>query len=93
MIKSFADRQTEALYQGILVKGVAPDLARTTRRKLQRLDQARTLRDLAAFPGNRLEKKLGDRAGQYCIWVDRQWRICFRWQDGDAYNVWFGDYH
>ena len=93
MIKSFRDRRTAALFQGTLVKGIAPELARTARRKLERLHQARALGDLAAFPGNRLEKLGGDRAGQHSIRVNDQWRICFRWEGGDVHDVWFGDYH
>lgn len=93
MIRSFQDKRTAALFAGQPVKGVAAELARTARRKLQRLDQARSLADLAAFPGNRLERLRGARAGQHSVRVNDQWRICFRWRDGDAEDVWFGDYH
>ena len=93
MIRSFRDKRTATLFTGQPVKGVATDLARAARRKLQRLDQARSLADLAAFPGNRLERLRGDRAGQHSTRVNDQWRICFRWRDGDALDVWFGDYH
>lgn len=93
MIKGFRDRRTAALFQGTLIKGMAPELARSARRKLERLHQARVLADLAAFPGNRLEKLGSDRAGQHSIRVNEHWRICFWWDDGDAHDVWFGDYH
>ena len=75
------------------VKGVAAELARTARRKLQRLDQARSLADLAAFPGNRLERPRGDRSGQHSIRVNDQYRVCFRWEGGDAHDVEIVDYH
>ena len=57
------------------------------------LDEAQTLRDLRATPGNRLESLAGDRAGQYSIRINDQWRICFVWDDGDAYDVEIVDYH
>lgn len=63
------------------------------RRKLRQLDTALELRDLAVFPGNRLEALKGDRAGQHSIRINDQWRICFEWRDGDAYNVGIVDYH
>jgi proteic killer suppression protein len=62
-------------------------------RKLRELDIATDLRDLAAPPGNRLEKLHGDREGQYSIRINDQWRICFVWRDGDAYDVEIADYH
>jgi toxin HigB-1 len=93
VIRSFSDRRTAALFQGISVKDVSREVARMARRKLDRLHQAGTLADLAAFPGNHLEKLAGDRAGQRSIRVNKQWRICFRWEGGDAHDVWFGDYH
>jgi proteic killer suppression protein len=93
VIRSFHDKRTAALFSGQPVKSVAAELARLARRKLQRLDQARTLAELAAFPGNRLERPCSDRAGQHSIRVNDQWRICLRWRDGDAEDVWLGDYH
>jgi len=62
-------------------------------RKLVALDAAETLDDLRVPPGNRLEKLTGDRTGQYSIRVNGQWRVCFRWHDGDAYDVELVDYH
>ena len=93
VIRSFADRRTKALFEGIPIKGVAPDLARRTRMKLQQLDAATDLRFLRVPPGNRLEALKGDRAGQMSIRVNDQWRLCFRFQDGDAHEVEFVDYH
>jgi plasmid maintenance system killer protein len=62
-------------------------------RKLLILDAAETLSDLRSPPGNRLEKLVGDRAGEYSIRINEQWRICFRWREGDAYEVEIADYH
>jgi toxin HigB-1 len=73
-------------------KGFPTDLARTARRKLRMVAAATRLGDLRNTPGNHLEALAGDRAGQYSIRVDEQWRLCFIWRDGDAYNVEFIDY-
>jgi len=67
--------------------------AAITIRKLVQIDSAEELRDLASPPGNRLELLKGDRAGQYSIRVNDQYRICFRWRDGDAFDVEIADYH
>jgi proteic killer suppression protein len=93
VIRSFSDRRTAALFRGIFVKSVSQEVARMARRKLERLHRARALADLAAFPGNHLEKLTRDRVGQHSIRVNDQWRICFRWDNGEAHDVWFGDYH
>ena len=68
-------------------------IEKTARRKLYQLHQARALMDLAAMPGNRLEALAGDREGQYSIRVNDQFRICFRWAEGDAFEVEITDYH
>jgi len=70
-----------------------PDLLRVALRKLLILDAAESLHDLAVPPGNRLEKLRGRRDGQHSIRVNDQWRICFRWEHGDAYEVEIADYH
>lgn len=62
-------------------------------RKLVAVDAAEQLEDLRVPPGNRLEKLKGDRAGQHSIRVNDQWRVCFRWKDGNAYDVAIADYH
>ena len=92
MIKSFRSPDTEALFQD---QGVARFRAieRPARRKLLYLNQARSLRDLIVPPGNRLEALKGDRKGQHSIRVNDQWRICFRWHEGHAYDVEIVDYH
>ncbi len=92
MIKSFRSPDTEALFND---KPVARFRAieRPARRKLLYLGQARSLRDLLVPPGNRLEALKGDRKGQHSIRVNDQWRICFRWTEGHAYDVEIVDYH
>lgn len=74
-------------------KRLSHDVCRAALRKLLMLDAAVTLQDLRVLPGNRLEKLAGDRAGQYSIRINDQWRICFEWSDGNAYEVEIVDYH
>ena len=93
MIRGFADRDTARLFRREVVRRVPHALRRTMLRKLVALDAAETLDDLRIPPGNRLEQLRGDRAGQYIIRVNDQWRVCFRWRDGDAYDVDLVDYH
>jgi toxin HigB-1 len=92
MIQSFADRDTERLFHNHPVRGLQ-SIERQARRKLLLLDAAARLDDLRVPPGNRLEALSGDRSGQYSIRINQQWRICFRWRDGDAYDVEIVDYH
>lgn len=93
MIKSFADRDTERLFEREPVKKFGPDVQRAALRKLRVLDAATTVEDLRTPPGNRLERLKADRAGQHSIRINRQWRICFRWRGGHAYDVEIVDYH
>ena len=93
MIKSFADRATEALFQRQPGRRSPAELLRIMLRKLVAIDAAETLDDLRVPPGNRLEKLKGDPVGQHGIRVNDQWRICFRWKDADAYDVEIVDYH
>ena len=93
MIKSFADRDTERLFKRERVKRFGPDIQRVALRKLRMLDAAERIEDLRIPPANRLEKLKGDRAGQYSIRINRQWRICFVWRGGDAFEVEIVDYH
>ena len=93
MIKSFADRDTEALYLTGKSRRFPPDVLKRARRKLEYLDLATRLDDLRVPPGNRLHELGRDRKGQYSISVNDQWRICFRFIDGDVYDVEFTDYH
>jgi proteic killer suppression protein len=75
------------------VRALHPDVQRLAQRKLAILDAAESLQDLRIPPGNRLERLSDDRAGQHSIRVNDQWRICFRWRDGDALDVEIVDYH
>ncbi len=93
MIRSFADRDTERVFYREVVRRWSGDLQRLALRKLVLLDAAEALGDLRVPPGNRLEKLSGNRAGQYSIRINDQWRICFRWREGDAYDVEITDYH
>ncbi|PKQ03803.1 MAG: Killer protein [Alphaproteobacteria bacterium HGW-Alphaproteobacteria-12] len=93
MIKSFRDKRTAALAEGTAPKGVSTDIARRAVVKLFLIDTATRIEDLRVPPGNELEKLKGDRAGQHSIRVNRQWRICFVWRDGDAYETELVDYH
>lgn len=93
MIQSFADHDTERLFGRDRVRRYPAELQRTMLRKLVTLDAAEQLEDLRVPPGNRLEKLKGDRAGQHSIRVNDQWRVCFRWKDGNAYDVQIVDYH
>ena len=93
MIESFANPETEKIFQGIVSRKLPAEIQKTARRKLLYLHDAEDLQDLLAPPGNRLEKLRGDRQGLYSIRINDQWRICFEWQDGNAHNVEIVDYH
>lgn len=93
MIKSFGDRATGRLFGRERVRRYPAELQRTMLRKLVVVDAAEAIDDLRVPPGNRLEKLKGDRAGQHSIRINDQWRICFRWTDGDAHEVEIVDYH
>ncbi|HZF39191.1 MAG TPA: type II toxin-antitoxin system RelE/ParE family toxin [Blastocatellia bacterium] len=93
MIRTFASKKTEKIFHRQPVQKFPPDLRRAPQRKLLLLDAAEQLDDLLVPPGNRLEKLAGDRKGQHSIRINDQWRICFRWSKGDAYDVEIVDYH
>lgn len=93
VIKSFADRAAERLAARVAVRRWPPDLQRAALRKIRMVDAAESLDDLRVPPGNRLERLHGDRAGQYSIRINDQWRLCFRWHAGDAFDVEIVDYH
>lgn len=93
MIKSFRNAAAEAAWARRFIKGVPNDIVKIANRKLMQIHSARTLDDLRAPPGNRLEALTGDRKGQHSIRINDQWRICFRWRDGDAHDVEIVDYH
>jgi proteic killer suppression protein len=93
VIKDFADKKTAAVFRGWLPKGFPADMANVARRKLRQLDNASSLQDMRAPPGNRHEALKRRRAGQHSVRINDQWRVCFRWKDGDAYEVEVTDYH
>jgi len=93
VIKSFANRQTEELFRTGKARRIPADVARRALRKLEALHVAIQLSDLRVPPGNRLHALKDDRAGQHAISVNTQWRICFRFEDGDVFDVEFCDYH
>lgn len=93
MIKSFRDRDTDRVFNRLPARRFPDTILRRARRKLLILDAAERLQDLRVPPGNRLEKLSGDRKGQHSIRINDQWRICFRWRDGHAYEVEITDYH
>lgn len=92
MIRSFRNRDTEALFADHAVLRFRA-IERVARRRLLYLHRAVRLEDLRVPPGNRLETLRGSRAGQYSIRINDQWRICFAWRNGDAFNVEIVDYH
>ncbi len=93
MICSFRDRDTERLFRRERPRHLPESVARAALRKLVMLNAAAYLSDLRAPPGNRLEKLVGDRQGQYSIRINDQWRVCFVWEEGDVYEVEIADYH
>jgi len=93
VIKSFRDRRTAAVFSGLRLKGFPSDVLRRAQKGLRQLDAARTLQDLRLPPSNRLEALERERRGQHSIRINDQWRICFVWQEGDAYDVEIVDYH
>jgi toxin HigB-1 len=93
MIRTYRDRDTARLATRQRVKRWSPELSKAALRKLRMLDAAEELSDLRVPPGNRLERLKGDRQGQYSIRINDQWRICFRWKAGNAYDVEIVGYH
>jgi proteic killer suppression protein len=86
-------RETKKIWEGELSRRFHVDLQVIARRKLRMLHNSQSLQDLRVPPGNRLEALSGDREGQHSIRVNQQWRICFRWEGGDAHDVELVDYH
>lgn len=93
MIKSFACRDTQKIWNGQRVRAFPGDMQDRALRKLRQLDAAQVLDDLKNPPGNHLEDLKGDRKGQKSIRINDQWRICFVWRDGEAHDVEIVDYH
>ena len=93
MIKTFKDEQTQKIYQRQPSRKLPPDIQQVALRKLRMINNATSLTDLRVPPANRLEKLSDNRAGQWSIRVNDQWRICFDWRESDAFNVEIVDYH
>jgi proteic killer suppression protein len=93
MIRSFGDEDTERVFARERSARFSGELQRAAWKKLAILHAAGCLQDLRVPPGNRLEKLVGRREGQYSIRINDQWRICFVWKDGGAYDVEIADYH
>lgn len=93
MIKSFGDKRTEQIFSGEIVKKLDTSLQNKALRRLQYIDAAEKIEDLMVPPSNKLERKKGDLQNFYAIWVNKQWRIIFKWIDGAAHEVQLVDYH
>lgn len=93
MIRSFKDKDTERVFQGQWSERLPGDLQKRAKMRLDRIHHAVKLEDLARPPSHRLEKLKGSRKGQQSIRINDQWRICFTWREGDAFEVEIVDYH
>jgi proteic killer suppression protein len=93
VIKTFKDAKTQKIYRRERPRKLPSDIQQVALRKLRMINNAININDLRVPPANRLEKLSGDREGQYSIRVNDQWRICFEWKNGDAFNVEITDYH
>lgn len=93
MIRTFADKEAERIWHGLASRRLPTDIQQIARRKLRMLNNASTLDDLRVPPANRLEALKGNRKGEHSIRINDQWRICFRWKEGDAHEVTIVDYH
>jgi proteic killer suppression protein len=93
VLRSFQDKDTEAIWHRRRSRKLDLSLQRAAWRKLAMLDAAETLADLRVPPGDRLEKLAGDRAGQHSMWINRRWRICLRWTDAGPQGAEITDYH
>ncbi|MDE2784609.1 MAG: type II toxin-antitoxin system RelE/ParE family toxin [Gemmatimonadota bacterium] len=93
MIRSFADKRAAAIFAGHTVRGIPNDIQVRVQAKLEMINAAARLGDLRLPPGNRLKALKGDRHGQHSIRINHQWRICFRWSDGEVLGVEITDYH
>ncbi|MBF0609855.1 MAG: type II toxin-antitoxin system RelE/ParE family toxin [Magnetococcales bacterium] len=92
MIKTFSDKRA-AVFSGLYIKGLSPDIAVRARKKLIQIHRAVRVEDLRLPPSNHLEKLLGNREGRWSIRINDQWRVCFCFVDGDAFDVEMVDYH
>ena len=93
MMRACADRETARVWSGEVSRRLPTDIQVVARRKLRMLNNAATVEDLRVPPANRLEALKGVRKGQHSIRINDQWRVCFRWKEGDAFDVTIVDYH
>jgi toxin HigB-1 len=93
MIRSFKNAATEAAFRGEQSREIPSRILKVARRKLGMIDAAKELDDLRSPPGNRLHRLAKDRKGQHAIRINDQYRVCFTWKDGDAYDIEVTDYH
>ena len=93
MIKSFKDKETEKIYRQEVSRKIPRDIQQVAIRKLRMINNAKNIIDLRVPSANRLEKLSGNRAGQYSIRINDQWRVCFAWKSGEAFEVEITDYH
>lgn len=93
MIRNFKDSETEKIFNRQRSRRLPPTIQQVALRKLRMLNRAQSLQDLRVPPANRLERLVGDRSAQYSIRINDQWRICFGWDNGDAFDVEIADYH
>lgn len=93
MIRSFADKETESLFATERSRRLPPDIQRRAMRRLYQLDATSSLEYLRYPPSNHLEALKGDRTGQWSIRINGQWRVCFRFENGDVFDVEIIDYH
>ena len=93
MIKNFKDEETQKIYQRQRSRKLPSDIQQVALRKLRMINNSITINDLRVPPANRLEKLSGNRAGQWSIRINDQWRVCFRWEGSDALDVEITDYH
>ena len=93
MIKTFADRDTQRLFEGGPAHRFPSEIRKRSRLRLAQLHAAANLEFMTVPPSNRLEPLKGDRKGQYSVRINQQWRLCFKWQDGNAFDVEITDYH
>jgi toxin HigB-1 len=93
VIKTFRDDETQKIYQRQRSRKLPADIQQIALRKLRMINNAISINDLRMPPAHHVEKLSGNRAGQWSIRINDQWRICFRWEGSDAYNVEITDYH
>ena len=93
MIRSFSDPETEKIWSGLRSRKLPPDIQDRALIRLKLLNRSKSIDDLRNPPSNRLHALKDDRAGQHSISINKQWRICFVWRDGGAYDVEITDYH